>query len=177
MKGSEAVLSKCPNEFWADNTYSDEEKSFILDSPEAEFVIEHELESRNYAGAGKASSDIKLTLKKLGVSPVILRKIAIACYEAEINVVAHSEGGKIIANIYSDKVLIFLEDKGPGIEDIPKAMQPGFSTADDLAREMGFGAGLGLPNIKKNSDVLRITSCLGCKTTLHFLIYYNETNG
>ncbi len=171
MPGSEAVKSNKP-EFWDIDQDVDDNKSFILKPPEPELVMDYEVEARNYAKAGKASTDIKLTLKKLGVDPVILRKAAIACYEAEINVVAHSKGGKIFAYIYDDRVLIKLVDDGPGIKNIDQAMLPGFSTADELAREMGFGAGLGLPNIKKNCDAMYITSSLGSNTILAFIIFF-----
>lgn len=180
MQDCEAAVSEtnCPAEFWEAGKNAEENKAFILNPPEPELVLEYDIESRNYAKAGKASTEIKLSLKKLGVDPAVLRKIAIACYEAEINVVAHSQGGTIAAYIYEGKVLIILEDKGPGIADIEKAMLPGFSTADELAREMGFGAGLGLPNIKKNCDAMHITSCLGCNTRLEFIVFFEtQENG
>lgn len=174
MKVCEAAVSNSSHEHWAVPDEVKDGREFILNPPEPELVLDYEIESRNYAKAGKASSDIKLTLKQLGVDPSVLRKIAIACYEAEINVVAHSKGGKMHANIYDDRVLVILEDEGPGIEDVEKAMLPGFSTADELAREMGFGAGLGLPNIKKNCDAMHISSRLGYKTRLNFFVLFDK---
>ena len=174
MKGCEAVASDLMTEYWGLEEKAGESKQFILNPPEAEIALDYEIESRNYAKAGKASSDIKLTLKKLGVNPEILRKISIACYEAEINVVAHSLGGNIFAYVYQDRVLIILKDVGPGIEDVEKAMLLGYSTADDLAREMGFGAGLGLPNIEKNCDAMHLTSAPGEETILEFLVYFQQ---
>jgi serine/threonine-protein kinase RsbT len=174
MQDYEAAVSNIiiMAEFW--NIDSQIERDLVLNPSEPELTLDYELESRNYIKAGKASSDVKLFLKKVGVDPAILRKIAIACYEAEINVVAHSNGGKLTAHIYNDRVLIIFEDVGPGIEDIEKALQPGFSTADDLAREMGFGAGLGLPNILKNCNIMHLTSAKGCKTRLEFIVFFKE---
>lgn len=171
MQVSEAVKSN-KSDFWDIDKDVEDNKSFILKPPEPELVLDYHVEARNYAKAGTASSDIKLTLKKLGLDPVVLRKVAIACYEAEINIVAHSKGGKIMANIYNDRVLVRLEDDGPGIDNIEKAMLPGFSTADELAREMGFGAGLGLPNIKKNCDAMYISSKPGASTVLAFIVFF-----
>ena len=140
--------------------------------PEPEMVLDFTIGAKDYVKTGKASSEIKLFLKKLGVNPEILRRVAVASYEAEINVTAHSRGGSVQANIYQDYILIVFEDQGPGIPDIEQAMLPGFSTADDLAREMGFGAGLGLPNIKKNCDVMYIRSAVGSTTYLAIIIFY-----
>lgn len=147
-------------------------KEFLANQPEAEMSIDYEVSKKDFVNSGKASSDIKLILKKLGVAPDILRRVAVASYEAEINITAHSEGGKIICNIFTDLVQIFFIDTGKGIKDLEKALQPGFSTADDLVREMGFGAGLGLPNIKKNSDYMKITSEFNDHTELEIIIFY-----
>ncbi len=147
-------------------------KQFLSNPPEPEMSIDYEVSKKDFVNSGKASSDIKLFLKKLGVSPEVLRRVAVASYEAEINITAHSEGGKIICNIFPDLVQIFFIDIGKGIKDLEKALQPGFSTADDLVREMGFGAGLGLPNIKKNSDYMKITSEYEDHTELEIIIFY-----
>ena len=175
MKGSEAVRSKEVPEYWAIKPgFETEVQRIIRERPEPEIVLDYEIASKDYVKTGKASSDVKFFLKKLGVNPEVLRRVAVASYEAEINVTAHSNGGKVFANIYSDYVIMVFEDSGPGIADIDQAMQPGFSTADNLAREMGFGAGLGLPNIKKNCDGLYISSEPGGSTTLVFFIYYED---
>ena len=147
-------------------------RKLIDHPPEPEMVLDFTIDAKDYVKTGKASSEIKLFLKKLGVNPEILRRVAVASYEAEINVTAHSNGGTVQANIYQDYILIVFEDKGPGIPDIEQAMVPGFSTADDLAREMGFGAGLGLPNIKKNCDVMYISSAVGSTTYLAIIVFY-----
>lgn len=112
----------------------------------------------NFDLAGKASSSIKRVLKNLGIMPTLVRKIAIISYEAEINIIIHSNGGKMILEIYDDRIKIKAMDKGPGIENIDLALSEGFSTATYKARELGFGAGMGLPNIRKNADEFKIES-------------------
>ena len=128
----------------------------------------------DFVRAGEASGAVKKTLKKLGISPDLTRKVAIALYEAEINQVIHANGGEIDVEIAPDYVSIVLRDTGPGIPDIDKAMEAGYSTADEKVRNMGFGAGMGLPNMKKNSDEMRIESTVGVGTTVFLRI--NLTN-
>lgn len=161
-------------EYWNFNPdYEELAKAFLADKPEADVAMEFEIAVKDFVNAGKGSAEVKNTLKRLGVDPAILRRIAVASYEAEINVAAHSKGGKMYSNIYDDLVYMRFEDNGPGISKIEQAMVPGWSTADDLVREMGFGAGLGLPNIQKNADLLHITSEYGSTTTLEIIIYYS----
>ena len=124
--------------------------------------------------AGEASSDVKNKLKKLGVPPEIIRKVAIAMYEGEINMVIHANGGDISVDITPDAILMELKDVGPGIEDIDKAMQAGYSTAPDNVRSLGFGAGMGLPNMKKNSDTMNIQTVLGQGTTVTMTVNMPE---
>jgi len=160
-------------EYWNIEEAKQEQYSkFIDEAPEAEMSITYEVGHKDFINSGKASSEIKLMLKRLGVNPDILRRVAVASYEAEINVTAHSLGGKIICNIYLDCIHLQFQDIGPGIKNIEQALEPGFSTADDLVREMGFGAGLGLPNIKKNSDVMHIDSEFGKNTLLEIFIFF-----
>ena len=120
----------------------------------------------DFAAAGAASAAVKKTLKQLGFSVDFIRRTSIAMYEGEINMVIHSTGGVANVDIAEDHVTITLADRGPGIEDIDLAMQEGWSTATDAVRELGFGAGMGLPNIKKQSDELQLTSEVGVGTTL-----------
>lgn len=115
---------------------------------------------------GFASSDVKNTLKSLGVSPSVIKRTAVSMYEAEINTAIHGGGGKGFVKIAPPTITIIFEDSGPGIPDIPKAMTEGFSTAPDHIREMGFGAGMGLPNIKRNCDDLQIFSEVGKGTKI-----------
>jgi anti-sigma regulatory factor (Ser/Thr protein kinase) len=124
--------------------------------------------SNDFSKAGKASSQIKKMLKQLHVDPKVIKRIVVAIYEAEVNVVAHSVGGTLTATIDEKGILVVLKDNGPGIADIEKAMQTGYSTASKKVRDMGFGAGMGLPNIKKNTDELKIESKLGTGTTVTF---------
>ena len=124
---------------------------------EAVLHKEYEVAKDDYVNAGKASSKIKEVLKQVGLDPKVIRNIAVACYEAEINLVIHTNGGRILMDLMDDgTVNLVFSDSGPGIEDIEKAMTPGFSTADEEARSLGFGAGMGLPNIKRVSDTFDI---------------------
>lgn len=120
----------------------------------------------DFSRAGEASSALKRTLKELGFKPEIIRKVAIATYEAEINMVIHANGGVITAIVSPECVTVEFADRGPGIPDIALAMQEGWSTATDNVRELGFGAGMGLPNIKKYTDELDLKTELGVGTTL-----------
>lgn len=124
----------------------------------------------DYSLAGSASGHIKKKLNQLGLPALIVRKTAIVMYEAEINMVIHAGGGVVDVFINPDDIKIVLKDEGPGIPDIDKAMEAGYSTASDKARELGFGAGMGLPNIRKNSDDLRIESSVGKGTTVTILV-------
>ncbi len=121
--------------------------------------LEFQVKSEDYVNAGKISSQVKQTLKHIGVSNDILRRVAVACYEAEINMVIHSLGGNITFQLQEvGSLKLTFHDFGPGIPNIEKAMTPGFSTASQRAREFGFGAGMGLPNIKRVCDVFDIKS-------------------
>ena len=149
-------------------------KDFYDKNITPELTLKYNIKVRDFVNTGNASADIKLTLKRLGVSSPVLRRVAISSYEAEINITAHSKGGDIVCNVYPEFVHIQFIDKGPGLKDIEQAMIPGWSTADDAVREMGFGAGLGLPNIKKNSDYLHIISAENSPTLVEILIFYIE---
>lgn len=121
--------------------------------------MEFRVASGDYLSAGKISSQIKQTLKQIGYPHDLLRKMAVACYEAEINMIIHSNGGRIELRISDEgQVTMIFADVGPGIESLEKAMTPGYSTASEKAREFGFGAGMGLPNIRRVSDHFDITS-------------------
>lgn len=136
--------------------------------------FEYEIEGGDFSSAGKASSDIKKILKQLNIDPQIVRRIAIALYEAEVNVVAHAYKGIMKVDLDVHKIKILLEDEGPGIENIERAMQEGFSTASDEVRQMGFGAGMGLPNIKRNTDEMCLTSVPGRGTTLEMTVNFSQ---
>lgn len=134
-------------------------------------VVSFKVIAMDFNRAGEGSSAIKKSLQLIGVSPNLLRRISIISYEAEMNLVIHSDGGELSCVLYPDKVEIITKDSGPGIEDINRAMEEGFSTAGHDVREMGFGAGLGLPNIKRCSDEFNIYSKLGEGTTLTATVY------
>ncbi len=136
-----------------------------------EIYLTYKVESRDFDNAGQASTQMKRNLKRLGIRPDIIHKLAIASYEAEMNVVLHSEGGIMEFRVTPDEVTLKIEDYGPGIADIEKAMQPGYSTASDWIREMGFGAGMGLSNIKKYSDNMEIGSKVGEGTVIVIHIF------
>ena len=120
----------------------------------------------DFTRAGEASGDVKSKLKKMGVSPDVVRKVAIAMYEGEINMVIHANGGDIDVEVSEDCITMILADKGPGIADVEQAMQAGWSTAPDNVRSLGFGAGMGLPNMKKYTDDMKIDTVLGEGTTV-----------
>jgi serine/threonine-protein kinase RsbT len=120
--------------------------------------FEYLIEGGDFVKAGHASSDVKKILNQLNIDPVIVRRIAVAMYEGEVNVVAHAYRGIIKVKINPERIIVTIQDEGPGIADIDRAMQEGYSTASDKVREMGFGAGMGLSNMKKNSDQLVIKS-------------------
>lgn len=135
--------------------------------------LHFDVEAGEYISAGIASSKVKKTLKQLAIKPEIIRKISVAMYEAEINMVIHANGGTIDAEIMPDHVYVVLEDNGPGIENLELAMTAGYSTASKQAREMGFGAGMGLPNIKRYADHLNIESEVGEGTKVEITVDLN----
>jgi anti-sigma regulatory factor (Ser/Thr protein kinase) len=126
------------------------------------FVVDGE----DFTSAGQASVLVKKNLRQLGISPEIIRKVSIAMYEGEINMVIHAGGGDADVEIFEDRIEIVLTDRGPGIANIDQAMQEGFSTAPDNIRSLGFGAGMGLPNMKRYTDSMRIESELGVGTRI-----------
>jgi serine/threonine-protein kinase RsbT len=131
---------------------------------------EYEIEGKDFRNAGKVSSKVKEIMKELGFDPDFVRGVAVASYEAEMNVVCHAEKGTLYFAILPEALKIVVKDRGPGIPDIALAMQEGYSTASLEIREMGFGAGMGLPNMKKNTDELNIVSTVGEGTVVEMLI-------
>ena len=132
--------------------------------------LHYDLNADDFNFAGEASSGVKKKLVQLGIKPDIIKKIAISMYEAEINAVIHANGGKAEIEISPEQVIIKIIDQGPGIPDIELAMKEGYSTATDHIREMGFGAGMGLPNIKRYADSLDIKSEIGKGTTVTIIV-------
>ena len=129
-------------------------------------VFRYNVEGNDFTSAGQASVQVKKNLRQIGLDSETIRRVSIAMYEGEINMVIHAGGGVAEVCVTEDYIDIILEDTGPGIEDIEKAMQAGYSTAPDNIRSLGFGAGMGLPNMKKNSDSMEITSTVGVGTRI-----------
>ena len=144
-------------------------------SSENGFSQQFEITGGDFSNAGKASTSIKEILKEVGIDPSIIIRASIASYEAEMNVVMYAQRAVLTLNITPEKLHLKLEDEGPGIENIDKAMQEGFSTATDEMREMGFGAGMGLPNIKRNADKFEISSTPGKGTSVDVIFCLNKT--
>lgn len=122
--------------------------------------------------AGTASSSVKKTLKQLNINPAVIKRVVVALYEAEVNAIAHAYGGKVLVDIDASKIKMVVADKGPGIPDIALAMQEGYSTARPEVRDMGFGAGMGLPNMQKNVDKLNVTSEINVGTTVEMEVNF-----
>ena len=133
-------------------------------------VLKYNVDGENFTSAGEASVAVKKSLRQMGFPPDAIRRVSIAIYKGEINMVIHAEGGEATVNVYPDKIDIILADKGPGIADISLAMQEGYSTAPDNIRSLGFGAGMGLPNMKRYTDEMRIESEVGVGTTVFMTV-------
>ena len=132
--------------------------------------LEYEIDGENFTSAGEASVMVKKSLRQMGFDPETIRKVSVAMYEGEINMVIHAHGGKATVDVFDDKIVIVLADRGPGIPDIELAMQAGYSTAPDNIRSLGFGAGMGLPNMKKYTDGMTIESEVGVGTTITMVV-------
>ncbi|MDY3303382.1 MAG: ATP-binding protein [Clostridia bacterium] len=135
------------------------------------FKVSYTVDGNDFTVAGEASRKLKKVLQQLGINPQAARKATIAMYEGEINMVIHADGGVIDVEITPDKIHMILKDSGPGIPNIKLAMTEGYSTAEDNVRELGFGAGMGLPNMKKYTDEMTVTSELGVGTTVDISVY------
>ncbi len=134
--------------------------------------LHFDVDGEDFTSAGRASVQVKKALQEIGLSSEVIRKVSIAMYEGEINMVIHANGGDADVNIYEDHIEIILADHGPGIENIDLAMQEGFSTAPDTVRTLGFGAGMGLPNMKRYTDSMDIDSTVGVGTTITMNVFF-----
>ncbi len=128
--------------------------------------LTYQVDGGDLVQAGEASSKMKMTLKKLGLPPDAVRRASICMYEGEINMVIHADGGRVEVDVGMDAITVRLIDQGPGIPDVDRAMEEGFTTAGDVARDLGFGAGMGLPNMKRYSDEMSIDTTVGVGTTV-----------
>ena len=133
-------------------------------------IFHFDIDGDNFTSAGEASVRIKKLLREMGFSPDTIRRVSVAMYEGEINMVIHANGGNADVEVYEDRIEIILADRGPGIPDIDLAMQEGYSTAPDNIRSLGFGAGMGLPNMKRYTDEMRIDSVVGEGTTIYMTV-------
>lgn len=136
-------------------------------------TFHYDVDGEDFTSAGQASVQVKKNLRRLGIPPEIIRQVSIAMYEGEINMVIHAGGGVADVIVSEDKIEIILADHGPGIADIDLAMQEGYSTAPDSVRSLGFGAGMGLPNMKRYMDEMTIDSTVGEGTTIKMVVYLN----
>ena len=137
-----------------------------------ELVFRYSVDGKDFTSAGQASVQVKKNLRQLGIDAETIRKVSIAMYEGEINMVIHAGGGEAEVKVCEGYIEIILDDKGPGIKDIEQAMQEGFSTAPDQIRSLGFGAGMGLPNMKRYTDEMSIESTLGVGTKITMRVNY-----
>ena len=135
-------------------------------------VFRFDVDGEDFTSAGQASVQVKKNLRQIGIDPETIRRVSIAMYEGEINMVIHAGGGVAEVTVCDGYIEIVLDDHGPGIADIDKAMQEGFSTAPDRIRSLGFGAGMGLPNMKKNTDKIEIFSTVGVGTKIVMRVNY-----
>lgn len=138
--------------------------------------LTYEIDGENFSAAGEASTAVKRVLKKLKLPPAIVRRAVVCMYEGEINMVIHADGGEAFLEVDEEKIQIILKDCGPGIPDIDKAMEEGWSTASSSVRAMGFGAGMGLPNMKRNADEMKLDTQIGVGTTVTMIIYIGGEN-
>ncbi len=132
--------------------------------------LHYKIDGDNFTTAGEASANVKKTLRQLGFSTEVIRRVSIAMYEGEINMVIHAEGGDAFVTVYPEKIEILLEDRGKGIANIDLAMQEGYSTAPEDIHALGFGAGMGLPNMKKYTDEMKIESTVGVGTKVFMVV-------
>ena len=132
----------------------------------APLTYRYDIDGENFTSAGEASVKVKKALRQLGFSQDVIRRVSIAMYEGEINMVIHANGGFAEVSVFPDRIVIVLDDKGPGIPDVSLAMQAGYSTAPEQIRSLGFGAGMGLPNMKANTDEMTIETEIGVGTKI-----------
>lgn len=168
----EGLLKKLENDYHQEEIKKYRASHIFVDiiADKVSLLFQYEVEGKHFSKAGESASNLKKTLKRLGLSPETIRRVAVATYEAEMNLIVFTNGGSITAYVDPKKVLIEVKDSGPGIADIEKALQPGYSTAPEFVRELGFGAGMGLNNIQRCADKMEIDSKVNEGTYLKILI-------
>ena len=132
----------------------------------------YDVDGTDFTSAGQASASLKKNLRQLGLAPDVIRQVSIAMYEGEINMVIHAGGGEADVSVYENKIVIVLADHGPGIKDVALAMREGYSTATEVVRSLGFGAGMGLPNMKRYTDEMKIDTVVGEGTTITLTVNF-----
>jgi CBS domain-containing protein/anti-sigma regulatory factor (Ser/Thr protein kinase) len=179
----EGLLKKLEIDYQKEETQSERIQRFFEDiyADRIALLFQYEVAGKDFNRAGESSSRLKATLGRLGLNPQVIRRVAIATYEAEMNLIIYADGGKIRVRVEPHEILVKVEDSGPGIPDVEKALQPGYSTAPDWVRELGFGAGMGLNNISNCADRMNLKSTEGKGTRLSIRIFVedgvkNETN-
>jgi CBS domain-containing protein/anti-sigma regulatory factor (Ser/Thr protein kinase) len=173
----EGLLKKLEIDYHKEETQNERIQRFFEDiyADRIALFFQYNVASKDFKRAGESSSRLKATLGRLGLHPQVIRRAAIATYEAEMNLIIYAEGGRIRVRVEPHQILVKVEDSGPGIPDVEKALQPGYSTAPDWVRELGFGAGMGLNNIHKCADRMNLYSTVGKGT--HLSIYITVDNG
>ena len=172
----EGLLKKLEIDYYNEQTSHRTIQRFFDDvlADKAALFFQYSVTGHDFNKAGESASRIKTTLKRLGIAPQIVRRVAIATYEAEMNLIIYTEGGEIRVRVEPHKILVRVEDSGPGIPDIEKALQPGYSTAPEWVRELGFGAGMGLQNIRKCASKMGLRSTVGKGTWLRINIAIDD---
>jgi len=179
----EGLLKKLEIDYYGEEVRQYQVRHFFEDilADKMVFLFQYDVMGRDFKRAGESASRLKITLRRLGLHPQLVRRVAIATYEAEMNLIIYTDGGKICVRIEPHEVFVKVEDSGPGIPDVEKVLQPGYSTAPEWVRELGFGAGMGLNNISKCANKMNLRSTVGKGTQLSFHILIeegakNETN-
>lgn len=169
----EGLLKKLDIDYYNEQANHSTVRRFFDDvlADKTALCFQYSVKGNDFDRAGENSSRLKSTLKRLGLSPQIIRRVAIATYEAEMNLIIYTDGGEIRVRVEPDKILVRVADSGPGIPDIKKALQPGYSTAPEWVRELGFGAGMGLVNIRKCASRMSLRSTVGKGTRLTISIH------
>ena len=173
----EGLLKKLEIDYHREETQNEKIQRFFEDiyADRIALFFQYNVAGKDFTRAGDSSSRLKATLGRLGLNPQIIRRVVIATYEAEMNLIIYADGGRIRVRVEPHQILVKVEDSGPGIPDIEKALQPGYSTAPDWVRELGFGAGMGLHNINKCADRMNLRSAAGKGT--HLSIYISVEEG
>ena len=169
----EGLLKKLEIDYHKEETYTYKAGKIFQDisSNGCTLILKYRIKGGDFKAAGEQTSKLRKNLLRLGFMPETIRRIAISAFEAEMNIVIYTPEGELVAQIHPDKIIVHAVDKGPGIPDVEEAMRPGYSTAPDWVRELGFGAGMGLPNIKSYSDEMTLVSDVNKGTDLNFVVY------